>query len=459
MLIINFEASKLFTRIVFSFLLLLTPAYGAKRVALVIGNSAYEVGRLQNPSNDADDVASMLQTLGFEVTKLKDVRKADMEDAVDNVTKGLAPGDICFIFFAGHGMQLAEQNYLVPVGVNVDRPQHAKQRCVSVGYLLDALEFSDCSLKVVVVDACRVNPFRSFSRSKPGLAELKEAPEGTVVSFSTSPHTPAIDGEGPNSPYAKHLVSVFKAKAAKSHLVDLFLSTSRRVAQETGQRPILHLDAAMPEYYLRGSGPRVAMKIVTPPKPPRTFANTLGLKMRRIEAGSFMMGSHEPAESIAAAFGENATDFANEHPLRKVRIQSPFYISTTEVTYKQFQRFVEATGYQTTIESGRFGSAATAVTVDQNATWKAPSNGYTPSNNHPVTMVSYHDADAFCKWLSRQEGKRYRLPTDAEWEYAARAGTQTRFWNGNDARMLTNCLLYTSPSPRDLSTSRMPSSA
>lgn len=423
-------------RVLLVFLLLTVPSFAAKRVALVIGNSSYAESRLQNPSNDADDVASVLTMLEFQVTKLKDVTKQQFEDAVDKVTSGLGAGDACLIFYAGHGMQLAEENYLVPIGAAVDKPQHVKQRCVTVSYLLDALEFSDCSLKIVIVDACRNNPFRGFSRSTPGLADLREAPEGTIVSFSTSPRTAALDGAGGNSPYAKNLVTVLKTKAKDSHLVDLFLATSRSVARETGQRPFLRLDAAMPEYYLFGPNATPSMR-PTPPVPRTIFANSVGLTMRRIDAGQFEMGSHESASSVAAAFpGEDAGDFANEHPLHTVRIRSPFYISTTEVTFDQFSRFVADSGYRTVAERGKLGDAATAVGVDRDATWRLP-NGQTPNGNHPVTMITYHDADAFCRWLSVKEGKTYRLPTDEEWEYAARAGTRTRYWNGDDPRMLT----------------------
>ena len=123
----------------------------ANRVALVVGNSGYEDAPLRNPSRDADDISSVLKQLGFQVATHKDVTKQQFEDAVDTVTRGLGGGDVCLIFYAGHGMQLDEENYLVPVGAKVDEPQHVEQRCVKVNYLLSALKYSDCSLKIVVV--------------------------------------------------------------------------------------------------------------------------------------------------------------------------------------------------------------------------------------------------------------------------------------------------------------------
>ena len=164
--------------------------------------------------------------------------------------------------------------------------------------------------------------------------------------------------------------------------------------------------------------------------------NTIGMKLTGIPAGSFLMGSYESPEQVARAFiKEKPNDFYNEHPLRRVNINRGFFIGTTEVTVSQFRAFVNATGYRTQVEKGEMGGAATAVEFEKSATWRSPL-GVQPNDQHPVAVITYNDAVAFCQWLSRKEGKTYRLPTDAEWEYAARAGTKTRYWNGNSVRKL-----------------------
>jgi formylglycine-generating enzyme required for sulfatase activity len=165
--------------------------------------------------------------------------------------------------------------------------------------------------------------------------------------------------------------------------------------------------------------------------------NTLGMKLTGIPAGDFLMGSYESAEQVARAFlREQPNTFYNEHPLRRVMINRGFFMGTTEVTVGQFRAFVNATGYRTQKEKGEMGGAATSVKFDDSSTWRSPV-GQPANDRHPVAVVTYNDAVAFCQWLSRKEGKTYRLPTDAEWEYAARAGTKTRFWNGNSIRKLT----------------------
>lgn len=167
-----------------------------------------------------------------------------------------------------------------------------------------------------------------------------------------------------------------------------------------------------------------------------TYINTLGMKLTGIPAGDFLMGSSESPEQVARAFiKETPGNFFNEHPLRRVRIGRSFFMGTTEVTVDQFRAFVNATGYRTQVEKGEMGSAATAVEFEKSANWQSPLGGQA-AGQHPVAVITYNDAVAFCRWLSGKEGKTYRLPTDAEWEYAARAGTKTRYWNGNSVRRL-----------------------
>jgi formylglycine-generating enzyme required for sulfatase activity len=162
-----------------------------------------------------------------------------------------------------------------------------------------------------------------------------------------------------------------------------------------------------------------------------------GIELVRIEPGTFTMG---------ARFG----GWDNERPTHEVEITRPFYMGKHEVTVGQFKRFVAETGYKTVAEypenegSGFDPQRQTVVTLwtfnlsfhnpgfreDKKFNWRNP--GFTQTDDHPVVLVSWEDAQAFCEWLSRVEGKHYRLPTEAEWEYACRAGTTTRYWWGDD---------------------------
>jgi formylglycine-generating enzyme required for sulfatase activity len=160
----------------------------------------------------------------------------------------------------------------------------------------------------------------------------------------------------------------------------------------------------------------------------KEITNSLGMKLVLIPAGKFRMGS-PPLEQ----------DRIEGEDLHEVEMTRPFYMGAHEVTIGKFREFVQATGYRTDCErSGRgaFGFDAAAGTVKCNVvfSWKNP--GWEHTDEHPAVNLSWNDATAFCNWLSRKEGKTYRLPTEAEWEYACRAGTQTRFHSGDDAESL-----------------------
>lgn len=147
--------------------------------------------------------------------------------------------------------------------------------------------------------------------------------------------------------------------------------------------------------------------------------NSVGMKLKLIPPGEFMMGAPE----------DDPDAQPQERPQHKVRLTKPFFMGTTEVTVAQFRRFVEATGYVTQAESDAQGAFEVNPKVRQpGLVW----NKVTLSEEHPVRCVSWEDARQFCNWLSKTDGRTYRLPTDAEWEYACRAGTTTRYCWGND---------------------------
>jgi formylglycine-generating enzyme required for sulfatase activity len=155
----------------------------------------------------------------------------------------------------------------------------------------------------------------------------------------------------------------------------------------------------------------------------KEFTNSIGMKLVRIPAGKFIMGSPEDEA------GRNDDESAHA-----VEITRAFYLGAHEVTKGQFAEFVAATSYQTEAEKdglGGFGYNAQRGGMFQESRFTWRYTGWTLTDRHPVCNVSWNDATAFCRWLSRKEGRSYTLPTEAEWEYACRAGTRTRFWAGD----------------------------
>ena len=173
-----------------------------------------------------------------------------------------------------------------------------------------------------------------------------------------------------------------------------------------------------------------------------------GVKMELVlvPAGEFKMGSSESAEETAAFFNKTwevlmkADFFEDEHPQHRVRITKPFYLGTCHLTRGQFRKFVADTAYKTDAEKGdnpgAYGWDSDKKAFAFNAKYSWRNAGFEQTDEHPVVNVSWNDAVAFCKWLSKRENKTYRLPTEAEWEYACRAGTTTRYYSGDDPETL-----------------------
>ncbi len=172
---------------------------------------------------------------------------------------------------------------------------------------------------------------------------------------------------------------------------------------------------------------------------PAEITNRIGLALVLVPAGEFLMGGQETASELVQAFAayrRKAEYFADEYPQHRVRITRPFYLGKYEVTVGQFTRFVQDSGYRTEAETdgqGGWGFNAELHKCEGRRpqfNWRTP--GFPQTDQHPVLDVTWNDALAFCRWLSQTEGHTYRLPTEAEWEYACRAGTKTRYNFGNN---------------------------
>ena len=186
------------------------PAW-AKNVALLIGNANYSVGQLANPVNDANDLANTLRSIGFETVVRVNVDGDGMRSAIRDFGEKLKNNDgIGMFFFAGHGVQVNGENYLLPVAVPLRSEQDVEKYGVQANMVLRYMEDSKNRVNVVVLDACRNNPFiKTRSLKTRGLAPM-DAPSGSLVAFSTAPGTEASDGSGRNGLYTKHLMANMK---------------------------------------------------------------------------------------------------------------------------------------------------------------------------------------------------------------------------------------------------------
>jgi TPR repeat protein len=208
------------------------PAFAETRIALVIGNSAYESKPLTNPIHDADLIARTLRSVGFRVTMVLDATQEAMKSAVLEFGRELRTSDsVGLFYYAGHGVQIDGENYLIPVGANIRDDEEVAISSVSLSELLRTMERASSRLNIAILDACRDNPFATASRAfTRGLAPAT-APSGTLIAYATAPGKVALDGENGNSPYTAALAEAMRL--AGSPIEDVFRRTRRKVLDVT----------------------------------------------------------------------------------------------------------------------------------------------------------------------------------------------------------------------------------
>jgi formylglycine-generating enzyme required for sulfatase activity len=503
-----------------------------KRVALVIGNAGYAAGRLNNPVVDARAMAQTLRGLGFEVLAHENLSYQGMRRAVADFGERIAGGGVGLFYYSGHGLQVNGKNYLVPVDADLKSERYVSAETVDLDSVLAQMQEAKTRVNVVVLDACRNNPFAQRFRSLARGLAFMDAPAGTYVAYATAPGSVADDGEpGKNGVYTGELLRALREPGLK--IEDVFKRVRAGVQALTRQRqnpwdassltgdfvfnlgkpgapvaavaPPRPLPAAPPRmegeeevrqelgtlaisarlpgidvwlgdqkvwtskpgaaYVLRnvpaGTHRVTARKAGLPewtrevqvaanqraevvidieplrPEPPRTEDRA---EMVLVPAGEFWMGSDQAevdrfveackragqSESSCKQWGER------EGPRHRVHLDA-FHIDKYEVTNALFERFVRATSHRTTAEREGHGWVWQQkdgkwhwVKVD-GAEWRKPTGpGSAAEPSHPVVQVSWHDAEAYCRWAGK------RLPTEAEWEKAARGTDGRRYPWGED---------------------------
>jgi hypothetical protein len=235
-----------------------------RRTALVIGNSTYSTGPLKNPVNDASDMASTLQKLGFKVVLKKNANLETMEEAIEDFGNRLKRGGVGLFYYAGHGVQVNGINYLIPIGAKINKESDVRFKAFDAGRVLAEMENANNGLNIVLLDACRDNPFgKSFRSASRGLAIVSSAPAGTFISYSTSPGQVAIDGEDRNSPYTKALLQY--AQEPGLTIEDVFKGVRQKLRKETGQVP-WELSSLEGKFYFRPGAAKMATDVNAPGK-------------------------------------------------------------------------------------------------------------------------------------------------------------------------------------------------
>jgi len=207
------------------------------RTALIIGNSRYRMGVLTNPVNDARAMATVLKQVGFDVILKTEIpNKDEMKRAIREFGRKLEKGGVGLFYYAGHGLQVDGINYLIPVEAQIYNQEEVEYECVEAGFVLAQMENARNRMNVVIMDACRDNPFaRSFRSSHRGLATIN-APTGTLIAYATAPGSVASDGTGKNGLYTEILLNEIQVEGQK--IEETFKNVRRAVLDMSDGRQI-----------------------------------------------------------------------------------------------------------------------------------------------------------------------------------------------------------------------------
>jgi hypothetical protein len=209
----------------------------SKRIALVIGNGAYaSAPPLKNPPNDARDMAATLKTLGFDVTSGVNLTQRDMKRLIREFGMKLKNGGSGLFYYAGHGVQSKGRNYLIPVDANIQSEAEVEDSGVDAGLVLNFMDDAQNGLNIVILDACRNNPFaRSFRSASDGLAQV-DAPTGTLIAYATAPGRVASDGANQNGLYTAELLKQMRTPGLS--VTDMFMRVRAEVMKQTASKQV-----------------------------------------------------------------------------------------------------------------------------------------------------------------------------------------------------------------------------
>ncbi len=209
-----------------------------RRLALVIGNGNYPMSILANPVNDAMEMEILLKSSGFEVTRYTDLDQTAMKRVIDEFGSSLNSAEVGLFFYAGHGVQAKGRNYLIPVDASLKTENDVEYNCVDAGRILAKMEDANTRTNIVILDACRDNPFeRSWSRKSTGAGlAFMDAPNGSLIAYSTAPGKTASDGYDRNSPYTSALIKYMSVPNLK--IEDFFKLVRVNVREQTNSKQV-----------------------------------------------------------------------------------------------------------------------------------------------------------------------------------------------------------------------------
>jgi len=512
--------------------------HGERRIALVIGNSKYKNSPLKNPENDAKSIAIKLREFDFEVIEIVNQNRIEIYKAIKRFGEKLKQSDVGLFYYAGHGMQVNGENYLIPINSPIESEDEVPYNAINAKEILAKMESARSSVNIVILDACRNNPFPSSFRSNSrGLARI-DAPVGTLIVYSTAPGQVAADGDGENGLFTNHLLK--QMSKANTDIRDVIMATRADVIEATSGNQVPWESSSLVNKFYFANNPIEQTQTPTQPQSITKNTNTAHNNLvQRASSTSFenelsmwkvIRNSTDPAELNAfinkfsqGVFTQIAIDrlttltqqqstnkalFIDTNPVNaniefidenftydygislpkktyKIKITAKGYESVEkQINLKTKENFYFTLAKETeaiietktitktaeknkitindvsflmkTIPQGIFMMGSNSRTsqkprhkvaiksfmlMETEVTWalyqqcinagkcdKNISDKGFGKEDHPIINVSWNKViQQFIPWINNRTGQNFRLPSESEWEYAARAGTTSNF--------------------------------
>ncbi|HET8669574.1 MAG TPA: caspase domain-containing protein [Candidatus Saccharimonadales bacterium] len=270
-----------------------------RRIALVVGNGAYKDSPLLNPVRDAQDMAQALSQLGFEVMYKENLTQNEMKRAIRSFSERMRSDGVGLFYYAGHAVQVEGRNYLIPIGAAIQHEQEVEYEAVDVGLVLAQMYDARNRMNIVILDACRNNPFaQSFRSQTRGLASIN-APSGTLIAYATAPGSVASDGEGGNGLYTQELLANIMAPGLK--IEEVFKRVRIRVRERSGGKQVPWESSSLEgDFYFMGKDSSVSdqFKLENPKSTPTVNETEKRVELDHIRKSLFAKWSSYEQEVL-----------------------------------------------------------------------------------------------------------------------------------------------------------------
>jgi formylglycine-generating enzyme required for sulfatase activity len=443
------------------------PADVSRRVALVIGNGSYPQSPIGSLPGDARAFADVLRDGGFDVVYAENAKRTEIEAAISAFTRKLGWGVTAAVYYGGHAVQYQDRNFLLAIDSRITTEADVRTEGIDIDLILDPLIVSRPAGCIIILDAARKNPWQQVASSRVRGLSGQPPIEGVTVIYPVAPGDVVGDAPRDTNLFAVELVKSAKIQGLSFKEVLRRVRTS--VAQATRNRQIPWESSPSPEELvislirkpvraadplelgfwetIKGGDNAADFKAYLDSYPDGPFAAAARARLQQIEAKSETKpevakpAAPEPAAAapqsvtrdcpqcpemvlvLAGVFEMGSTElFDFEAPVHQVSIRKAFYIGRREVTYEEWDACIAEGGCKQRPDDRGLGRA-----------------------RRPVTDIDWDDAKGYTAWLSQRTGHAYRLPTESEWEYVARAGTTTSYpWGRTVEKDRANCIGCTS---------------